>query len=78
MVPQEHQQGMRTCCFHDVALAILGQNTGYEKAENMRRSHNQMCAVHGGWVGEVDQGIAGPTVRTAANMMFGNQRSEVV
>lgn len=69
---------MRTRCFHDVALAILGQHTGCEKAEDMRRSHDQMCAVHGGWVAEVLQEIADPTVRTAAGMMLGSQRSEVV
>lgn len=69
---------MRTRCFHDVALVTLGQSTDYEKAENMRRSHSQMCVVHGGWVAEGAQGIAGPVIRTAADMMLGNQRSEVV
>lgn len=78
MVPQEHRQGVRTRCFHDVALAVLGQNTGYEKAENMHRSHSQMYADREGWVAEVVQGIAGPPmVQIAAGMMLGNQRSEV-
>lgn len=69
---------MRTRCSHDVALETLGQSTDYEKAENTRRSHNQMCVVHGGWVAEAIQGIACSMIQTAADMMLGNQRSEVV